>query len=299
MTIFYPDVSNYNGGLTIQPGTVAVCAKATEGRTFVDGWYNNFRDQAAKVGAFFFAYHWLHHGNVDAQAAHCSSIVGSTPVMIDCEDTTDHPTVADCIAFADGIRARGGVCTTVYMPEWYWQSIGSPDLRPLAAAGLHLVSSNYTTYSDTGSGWSPYGGVTPAIWQYSSTFPYGGRAVDINAFRGSVDDLRTLVTGGAPAMADLDYTNTQTYAVPDDGGRSAKLMIFESWKTLHMGLSAYGDGEGVWLVETLNAIKAAVGQVTTPTVTQDQVDAAVSKVMHDPAWIEQVAAALAGHIHVS
>ncbi|MGH9565964.1 MAG: GH25 family lysozyme, partial [Candidatus Angelobacter sp.] len=195
MTIFYPDVSNYQAGLTIQPSTVAVCAKASEGTTYYDTAYVNFAFQAAAQGSFFFAYHFLHHSNVDAQAGFCHAITGSTPIMIDCESPSDNPTVADCVEFAQGIRARGGVCTLVYLPHWYWQgNLGSPDLTPFAQAGLSLVSSDYTTYSDTGPGWNPYGGLTPVIWQYTDSFPYGGQSVDFNAYRGTVAQLMELVT---------------------------------------------------------------------------------------------------------
>jgi hypothetical protein len=196
MTIFYPDVSNHNPDVTIQPGTAAVCAKASEGTTYHDPLYSRFQSEAAGVGAFFFAYHWLHRANIDAQAAFCHDIVGSTPVMIDCELGNDVPTVDDCLAFSNALRSRGGVCTLVYLPHWYWQDhLGSPSLVPLANAGLSLVSSNYTTYSDTGPGWTPYGGVTPAIWQYTSSFSYGGGSVDHDAYRGTIAQLVALVSG--------------------------------------------------------------------------------------------------------
>src|SRR5262249_50125442 len=157
------------------PGTVAVCAKASEGTTFRDPNYSDFKSQSATQGAFFFAYHWLHRGNVTSQANFCHGIVGNVPVMIDCEDTTDNPTVDDCVAFANALRALGGTCTLAYLPHWYWQDhLGNPSLTPLAGAGLHLVSSNYTDYSDTGPGWNPYGGMTPTIWQYADRLAYGG-----------------------------------------------------------------------------------------------------------------------------
>lgn len=40
MTIFFPDISSYEAGLTIQPGTVAVIAKATEGTYYRDAQYH-------------------------------------------------------------------------------------------------------------------------------------------------------------------------------------------------------------------------------------------------------------------
>jgi hypothetical protein len=203
VTIFYPDVSNYQAGLTIQAATVAVCAKASEGTTYYDSAYADFASQAAAQGSFFFAYHFLHHGNVDTQASFCHAITGTTPVMIDCESSIDNPTVADCVGFAQGIRAQGGLCTLVYLPHWYWQgNLGSPSLTPFTAAGLSLVSSDYTTYSDTGPGWLPYGGLTPVIWQYTDSLRYGGQSIDFNAYRGTVAQLMALVTGEGPAPAD-------------------------------------------------------------------------------------------------
>lgn len=257
MSIFYPDVSNYNSGLQVQPGTVAVCAKASEGTTYRDPAYQNFRAQAARVGATFFAYHWLHHGNVDAQAAFCSSIVGNTPVMIDCEDTSDVPTVADCVAFAAGLRSRGGVCTLVYLPQWYWSgNLGSPSLVPLGRAGLSLVSSNYTAYSDTGPGWSPYGGVSPVIWQYSDTFSYGGYAVDFNAYRGNAQQLAALVTGStmpiAPARVredemphlDLELGKAQVLTSPTVTGGAGWVCLSSDFGTavVRVALKVSGGG---------------------------------------------------------
>lgn len=180
MTIYYPDISHYQAGLTIQPATVAVCAKASEGTTFQDPAYADFASQAAAQGSLFFSYHFLHQGNADAQADFCYGIIGATPVMIDCEDPHGTPTVSDCVAFVHGIRARGGVCTIIYLPHWYWRDhLGSPDLAPFDEAGLNLVSSNYTTYSDTGPGWDPYGGVTPVIWQYTDNLHYGGHNINM------------------------------------------------------------------------------------------------------------------------
>jgi hypothetical protein len=203
MTIYYPDIYNGQKGLRIQPGTVAVCAKASEGTYYHDPSYADFASQAAGVGAVFFAYHFLVGGNADQQADYCHAIVGNTPVMIDCEDTSTRPGLPDCLEFAAELRARGGTCSLLYLPHWYWQDhLGSPSLSPLVPAKLSLVSSAYTAYSDTGPGWTPYGGLAPAIWQYTDQQPYGGMQIDFNAFRGTAAQLAALVsgTGGAPPL---------------------------------------------------------------------------------------------------
>ena len=197
MTIFFPDVSNHQPGMSIA-GAVACIAKVSEGTTFKDGWYTWFRGQARAAGIPFCAYHWLHAADVPGQARNAFAMVGpDTPLMIDDEDTNDGLDIGRTLAFVREYRALGGTVTLEYLPRWFWAAHGSPDLRPLAAAGLSLVSSNYTAYSDTGPGWAPYGGVAPAIWQYTSSAPFNGVArVDFNAFRGSVDELAALFNGG-------------------------------------------------------------------------------------------------------
>lgn len=221
MTIFFPDVSNYQAGLRIQPNTVAVCAKASEGTTYRDQSYGDFQAQSAQQGAFFFAYHWLHRGDAEGQADFCHGIVGNTPVMIDWEGD-DNPTMNDCVTFVTALRARGGTCTLVYLPHWYWDShLGRPSLTPLTQAGLSLVSSTYTTYSDTGPGWAPYGGMTPVIWQYTDSFSYDGRNIDFNAYRGSREQLAALVgTGGGPvaySVCAYQRANVRNRPSHDDG----------------------------------------------------------------------------------
>lgn len=215
-TIFFPDVSGYQGGLKVPAGTVALLAKATEGSSFVDSWYSNFKVQAASVGAVFGAYHFLWGGTV-TEARHVYQVVGKTPLMMDVENTAQPLHLADVVAFVRNYRALGGVVHLAYLPHWYWQgTMGSPSLVPLAQLGVALVSSNYTAYSDAGPGWAAYGGVTPRQWQYTDALPYGppGRQkpVDFNAFRGSAADYRALLTGTTPAPTPTPAPQTTTEA---------------------------------------------------------------------------------------
>jgi hypothetical protein len=90
------------------------------------------------------------------------------------------------------VLGDGGMLTLAYIPHWFWADYWDRrSLKPFADLGLELISSAYTTYSDTGIGWDPYGGMTPAIWQYTST------PIDTNAFRGTVAELGRLFTGSA------------------------------------------------------------------------------------------------------
>ena len=209
MTIAFPDVSNHNGAMPLEAATVACLAKATEGTTYRDPYYLHYKAEAARVGALFGAYHFLRQGNGAAQARFAYGIIGpGIPTMIDFEPEYDAdgnpislPTIADAVAFRDTFRSLGGLIRLNYLPHEYWADhLGSPSLATLA--DLALVSSNYTAYSDTGPGWEPYGGLTPAIWQWTDSLPYSGQAVDFNAYRGTIDQLRALL-GLTPTEDDV------------------------------------------------------------------------------------------------
>src|SRR5207247_168211 len=152
-------ISSYENGLRIQPGTVAVIAKATEGTYYCDANYADFKAQAAAVGAVFSAYHFLKAGGGAAQAEHCHAMVGSTPVMLDVEtEGSSKPTVADCLDFIVRMRALGGRVWGCYFPRWYWQQVGGN----LASLGVTIVASGYPGgYSDTDPNWNGYGGINP------------------------------------------------------------------------------------------------------------------------------------------
>jgi hypothetical protein len=199
MTIFYPDISGHQGNIDLS-GVPAVCAKATEGTTFTSPAYAEQKAAAAKASAFFFAYHFLKADAAPgAQADHCHAAAGATPLMLDMElEGGSRPGVPAAAAFIDRFRSLGGHCWLLYLPHWYWQAVGSPDLRPLIDRGMLLVSSAYPGGypGDHGSGWQPYGGMSPVIWQCTSTQALHGQRVDYNAYRGTLPQLRSLVTTG-------------------------------------------------------------------------------------------------------
>lgn len=231
-TIFFPDVSGYQAGLTIQPATVALLAKATEGSTYTDSSYSNFKSQAARVGAVFAAYHYQWDGTA-AEAQHIHSVVGSTPLMLDVENTNVTVTLADVISLVQHYRALGGVVHLAYLPQWYWSgTMGSPSLVPLANLGVQIVSSNYTTYSDNGPGWAGYGGIKPVQWQYTDAFPYGGQSVDFNAFKGTTAQYRGLLTGTPATPTEEEMiTYIQEARVAGDAGGKAHGTYPAVWKS--------------------------------------------------------------------
>jgi hypothetical protein len=216
MSLFFPDVSHYQAGLSLK-GAPAVIAKATQGTSYIDPVYDVFRVGAQSLGIPFCAYHWLDTSAATAQAKHCFNIVGPhTPLMID--DEQQRIVVEHTLEFVAAYRALGGRVILEYAPAWVWRNSGRPNLIPFARAGLGIVSSSYTAYSDIGVGWAPYGGVTPIIWQYSDNHLFNGRRVDFNAYRGSSAQLAALFGGSGGDMpltkADVElFWNTD---VPGD-----------------------------------------------------------------------------------
>ncbi|HEX8005692.1 MAG TPA: GH25 family lysozyme [Trebonia sp.] len=190
MTIFYPDIYSGQAGISLK-GALAVTCKATEGTRYVNPDYAAAKARAASSGTFFGAYHFLLAGQAAAQAAHAFATAGrGVPLMVDFEpeaQAASSPSVADATAFIDAYRALGGMTHLLYLPRWYWDQLGRPSLAPFASRGMVLVSSDYTAYTDAaaGAGWQPYGGMTPAVWQYSSTLLFNGHRCDFNAFRGT------------------------------------------------------------------------------------------------------------------
>lgn len=269
MTLFFPDISSYEAGLTIQPGTVAVIAKATEGTYYRDPDYATFKAQAATHGAVFSAYHFLKaDGNAAGQADYCHAMVGSTPVMLDVEtEGTSKPGVADVAAFIARMRALGGRVWGAYFPQWYWQQVGGN----LASLGVALVSSNYTAYSDSGPGWAPYGGVTPTVWQYTDKQPYGGQTMDFNAFRGTVAELAALINGtgtptptpGGSTVGTIPPSIAQKYPelaadFPPNGSFADETALI--WADARAALAADRAQKAI---DAVNALAAKVGQPAT------------------------------------
>lgn len=204
MTIKYYDVSHYN--TTFQPSG-PTCAKATEGSTYTDPRFSYYRSTCASHGYPFLPYHFLRHGNIASQVAHCLSVVSKgTSLMLDVETASDGSvaTLADVYAFMDAYNAASaGMVSLVYLPEWYWRSkLGHPILSGITARGAGLISSYYnvTAYTDNGPGWNNYlttsagisytGGVIPSVWQYTDS------PVDTNAFKGTQAELGQLWTFG-------------------------------------------------------------------------------------------------------
>ena len=212
MTIFGPDVSSYQHGLNLAALNEGafVIAKTTEGTYYTDADYEGWRLQAASLHKPFAWYHFLSGEAATAQAAHTAANVGdrSLPGMLDFEPAGSfHPTLEQAVAYADAAKAAGLNPRLVYLPRWYWEQLGSPDLAAFRDRNLLLVSSAYPGGTgspsaiypgDGAAGWQPYGGMKPVLYQFTNQASDGGQPLDYNAFRGTSADLAEALNLTAP-----------------------------------------------------------------------------------------------------
>ncbi|MFB7719327.1 glycoside hydrolase family 25 protein [Nocardia sp. NPDC056100] len=202
MTIFGIDISNNNGAdidLTevASEGFGFVFAKVTEGDYFVDATWPAYRDAARANGLLLAGYHYLRADcDVQAQAELFLEHLGDAPAMVDFEaNSGDMSTFWD---FVNAVNDRGHRISLSYIPRWYWQQIGRPDLSRVPG----LIQSSYVSgvgYAaelypgDVSPNWNGFGDRTVDLLQFTDSAFVAGHHVDANAFRGTADELRQLL----------------------------------------------------------------------------------------------------------
>jgi GH25 family lysozyme M1 (1,4-beta-N-acetylmuramidase) len=155
--------------------------------------------QAKAMGLYAMGYHYLSNGNPAGQAAAFVSALNhaGVPGCIDAEDGSGD--INNIRAFYNECIKRGAHIAFLYLPRWYWQKIGSPDLSGLPP----LWSSHYPDMvvgnpqenfrRTSPSYWNGYGSLPVHVLQFTSTGRVAGHTVDCNAFRGTRGELAALL----------------------------------------------------------------------------------------------------------
>lgn len=109
--------------------------------------------------------------------------------------------------FADAIELACGKVAVIYASRGQYgnQLTGTSHELWNANYGTNPTTHYRTAYEmrggDTGPGWVTYSGRMPVFWQYGSRTTIGTQNIcDANAFRGTLDQLKALVSGGGPTM---------------------------------------------------------------------------------------------------
>ena len=212
-TIFGVDVSEHQDGMSLKraasEGIDFAIIRTTDG-THRDRCYRSHLEDAESAGLVTAAYHYLRNpseGTTVAQQVQASlEVMGDKkrPMWIDVETNAglhvDHIRQCKREFEKNGVRVIGAYS---YVPYWEGRvSPHEPDSHEfgafwVAAYGQNPYGNPREIYpGDQHRQWNhPLGNQKPVMWQYGSNAQVAGYIVDINAYRGSRDELSALFSG--------------------------------------------------------------------------------------------------------
>lgn len=265
-TLFYPDCSNNNWSteqdaidfvneLAAQ-GFSGMCHKVSEGDYYEDPYWPIVLQACQEADLPVLGYHYVTTNDPAAQANTYRAAGGLTNAMADWE--ANGGDLANYYAVASAFNAAGINVGVGYCPQWYYDEVGGGDLSQAGAlvssaypGGTGYASSIYANAGgDNGSGWQPYGGVTPTCWQFTDRALIAGITVDCNAFKGTPEQLAQLFTGGTVTQPDntdqdeLDAIAGQLGAWPQLAGKPDALAVLAQ---------KIADGDDLTLVDAVAA----------------------------------------------
>ena len=213
MTLFYTDVSNNNWNSAQEvtdflsqlrgEGISGVVHKVSQGSDFADGYWQECRSWCEANNMSWLGYHYADTSDPATQVNAFIANNGGPNVMIDLEAGSGG--AGDFWSLVNDFNQLGVNVSLAYIPKWYWENIGRPDLYLLGANQISLVSSNYPctdndipsnlydiSGGDQGPGWDVYGRCAPMAWQFTQWANIAGLTVDCNAYKGTnLDDFFT------------------------------------------------------------------------------------------------------------
>lgn len=211
------DASHYDGNLTTAiltraraEGIEGFTHKLGEGLTNVDTTAGTALAAARDAGILAVGGYWFIHGNDDpvAEAKRCIAVADEHESwwrtfagwfwQTDAETSpTGLPSPSYVKTFSDTLASLSGRRVIVYASHGMYGD-------RLASLGHPLWNANYPSSRKAGfkslypgdrfAGWAKYSGQTPVIVQYSSSATVAGlHTCDVNAFKGTIQDLLTLI----------------------------------------------------------------------------------------------------------
>jgi hypothetical protein len=266
MTLFIPDISHHQRGINIQSlkdeGCAALIARVGQGAgrnpkgknygTTRDTEWVRHRDEAHRVGLPLLPYWYVGDLITPGENARLAKdwSGGMRYWMIDQEYGSGN------IAFYREVIAafdRAGMTVVLgYLPRWYYDAVGGGPLSP----GPLLVNSRYPSAQggtpqdiyarikgDESGAWQGYGGQQVALWQFTNEASLASMAIDCSAFRGTREELMTLIEGADMPLTDKDVEKIadrifgailQGQGLPADNNRRTTRQLLEA-------ISGYGE----------------------------------------------------------
>lgn len=260
-------------------GYSAIIVKATQGATgyTAPGKFDQWLSQARVAGLIPGAYHWLTGANAGAQLDHFLGRIGNPDGMliaVDVEDNDSPPSYAVLEEFVRGWYARtNNHPILIYSGNWWWSARGwnGANLSPYLWDSRYVNGSGYgsSLYSGVADSWwqARYGGWSaPTLLQFTSKGTVGGinGNVDLNAFRGNIDELRSLTRSGGGTVSqktdELIWAWSQGINRLGDG----TIVCPVDWRIRDEAWQAAVDGKLAELGTSLAEIMATLAAVSTP-----------------------------------
>lgn len=214
MTLYGIDVSNhqreFNFAAAKREGFVFATHKVTESDDYRDPYWPRARDQMREhFPGLFGGYHFArNHVDVNRQADALLAHLGdpSIPVQLDYEDTDTRGSMDNMKALIRAIEERGMRVFANYLPRWYWTGhMGAPRLdgTPPIWNSHYVLGTGYASVlypGDSHAGWAEFHTDAPpvVILQFSERGQVAGQSIDVNAFRGTEEELRALFGSAQP-----------------------------------------------------------------------------------------------------
>lgn len=273
MTIFGVDVSEFQDGMSLaqakNEGIDFAIIRLCDG-TYRDRVFASHLADAEAAGLIVSTYFYLRAPSEGSTIAQQVDVIDSQMgarrdlgVWIDVESISRSGakllTGADVWEAKRELERRGYHVPGIYSGPWYWEQMpgGEPSMDGLGALWMSSYGTNpRAPYRDAYPGdnagrWAyPLGNRMPDILQYGSEGLVCGRPVDVNAFRGSLDELRAIFYGGMTAEAS------------NEGSPLVDNQIQEIWEQLR-GPGGHGwpqlgqnaQGENLTLVDAIAATR--------------------------------------------
>lgn len=228
--IFGVDVSEHQDGMSLKQardeGITFAILRLCDG-TYRDRAFRSHLEDAETAGLLVSTYWYLRAPaegtTIEQQVDVIDQQMGARrdlSVWIDVEsvDRADRKllTAQDVWTAKRELEKRGYTVAGIYSGAWYWEHMsgGEPRMEGLGNLwvshyGKRNAYGNYRTiYSNEGGGnhpgWSyPLGDKLPSILQYGSNGLVAGRYVDVNAFKGSRDELARIFNPNNTAEEEL------------------------------------------------------------------------------------------------
>ena len=222
-TIFGVDVSEHQDGMSLKQakreGIDFAILRLCDG-TYRDRTFRSHLADAENAGLLVSTYWYLRAPSEGSTIAQQVDVIDQQMggrrdlgVWIDVESVAGDRkllTGADVWAAKRELEKRGYHVPGIYSGAWYWEQMpgGEPSMDGLgylwvSSYGRNLTGAPRDLYDGDGgdghAGWNyPLGNRKPDILQYGSNATVAGHIVDINAYRGTRDQLATIFNGTQP-----------------------------------------------------------------------------------------------------